>query len=73
MTPDEIIKEGFRLQEKHDPDSDPGDLSIEVQDDMPMVAVYQDNAPLFSMPIMGKTVQEALEAWLEEVKGRVGT
>lgn len=41
MTPDEIVAEIFRIQEERNPDADPGDLWIDVQDDMPLANVGQ--------------------------------
>jgi hypothetical protein len=41
MTPDELIAEIFRIQEERNPDEDPGDITIDVQDDMPLVMVSQ--------------------------------
>lgn len=76
MTPDEIITEIFRVQNEHDPDADPGDISIDVQDDMPLVLVYQDRftAERFGRSHIGTggTVQEALENALASVKLGIG-
>lgn len=41
MTPDEKIAEIFRLREEYEPDADPGDITINIQDDTPMVNIYQ--------------------------------
>lgn len=40
-TVDELVQRLFRAQEALDPDADPGDLTILVQDDMPLVEVTQ--------------------------------
>jgi hypothetical protein len=62
MTPDEIVNEIFRLQNERDPDSDPGDLGIIIQDDIPMVEVTQrGRVRLGGLLTMGSTIQEALE------------
>lgn len=44
---DDLIRRLFAAQNALDPDSDPGDLTIEVQDDFPMVAASQgrDDVP----------------------------
>lgn len=41
QTPDELVSEILRLRDEREPDADPGDLSITVQDDMPLVEVTQ--------------------------------
>ena len=78
MTPDELVTEIFRFQQKRNPDSDPGDLTIEVQDDMPLVMVRQSRMWIearesFSEHIAreqgcpGNSIQDALEKYLQEV------
>lgn len=70
MTPDEIITEIFRIQEERRPDTDPGDIDISVQDDMPMVAIHQQSpeARPFGQLAFGESIQEALENALANVK-----
>lgn len=70
MTPDEIVSEIFRIQNERDPDSDPGDLTIDIQDDMAMVLVFQLNWQADGEPLgMGTTIQAALEDALTNVVG----
>lgn len=83
MTPDELIAEIFRIQEERDPDADPGDIDITIQDDMPLVVVGQDRAFSITEPIdpvggrketYGDSIQQALETLLQEViDGRPST
>jgi len=78
MTPDELINEIFKIQEQRNPDVDPGDITIDVQDDMPLVMVrqtiYHKPGMPFAEHIMlaqgtpGDSIQEALENFLQEVK-----
>jgi hypothetical protein len=75
MTPDELVAEIFRIQNERNPDADPGDLTIEIQDDMPMVLVWQakwrdsDRFDIedFVPDGMGTTIQAALEDALTNV------
>lgn len=73
MTPDEIIAEIFRLQNDWAPDADPGDLTIDVQDDMPLVIVHQVGWNIIDQGYLGlgASLQEALEKALENVRARV--
>jgi hypothetical protein len=70
MTPDELVAEIFRIQNERNPDSDPGDLTIEIQDDLPMVLVWQyhwndeDGQPFG----MGASIQGALEDALRNLQ-----
>lgn len=76
MTPDELINEIFKIQEARNPDADPGDITIDIQDDMPLVMVRQELPPSepFALHIAlaqgtgGFSIQEALENFLQEVK-----
>lgn len=80
MTPDEIIQEIFKIQQERNPDSDPGDMTITVQDDMPLVNVAQhlwesDYADksfsefiMLAQGVFGRTLEEALNNFLTEVK-----
>lgn len=64
VTPDEIVNEIFRIQNERDPSSDPGDMTIGIQDDIPLVEVSQDRLgkPFLSFALgIGSTIQEALE------------
>lgn len=70
MTPDELVSEIFRIQNERGPDSDPGDLTIDIQDDMAMVLVFQYNWDMDGEPLgMGTTIQAALEDALAKVIG----
>lgn len=76
MTPDEIVAEIFRIQNEADPDADPGDITIDIQDDMDMVIVTQMSFPTSQTtdptewePLgMGTTIQAALEEALTKVR-----
>lgn len=80
MTPDETVQEIFKLQLERNPDSDPGDLTITVQDDMPLVNVTQnvwesDHADktfsefiTLAQGTFGPTIEEALNSFLKEVQ-----
>ena len=77
MSPDELVQEIFRLQDERDPDSDPGDLTIEIQDDMMLAVVRQpshqrDGEPFAdyiarAQGMPGDNIQQALEKYLQEV------
>jgi hypothetical protein len=71
MTPDELVAEIFRIQDERNPDADPGDLTIEIQDDIPMVLITQDTWTDINdiwQPLgMGTTIQAALEDALSNV------
>ena len=78
MTPDELVTEIFRIQQERNPDGDPGDLTIEVQDDMPLVMVRQSRMWIeeresfshhiaFAQGCPGDNIQDALEKYLQEV------
>ncbi len=81
MTPDEIVTEIFKIQQLRNPDSDPGDLTIAVQDDMPLVVVGQPRASredesfatsiILGQGTAGHNIQNALESFLEEVQDGV--
>lgn len=58
MTPDELVRAIFKLQEERHPDDDPGDLEISVQDDSALRAVIQNGQIIGA----GASIQEALEA-----------
>lgn len=72
LHPDDIVARIFAFQQERAPDTDPGDLAmtIEVQDDMPLVTVRQQGmvaegasfAQRLSPLGMGGSIQEALEA-----------
>lgn len=84
MTPDELVAAIFKVQSERSPDSDPGDLTIEVQDDMPLVMVSQLQFHVVSEEELaesdfsavlekiqgtpGDSIQNALENYLEAVK-----
>lgn len=82
MTPDELVAEIFKLQLERSPDSDPGDLTIEVQDDSSLVMVSQfrvisdkELAESDFTAVLekvqgtpGNSIQNALENYLEAVK-----
>ena len=81
MTPDELITEIFRIQEEYNPDADPGDIDITIQDDMPLVVVRQKQFPipepahpaewlesLMGVETHGDSIQDALEKHLEIAK-----
>ena len=78
MTPDELVAAIFAEQMKRNPNADPGDLTISVQDDMPMAQVQQyralnDNEPFVpqivkNQGVIAPTIQKALETYLQEVK-----
>ena len=81
MTPDELINEIFAIQQTRNPDADPGDITIDIQDDTPLVMVRQDRGPtnnrfgpdfakniILAQGTPGHSIQEALENFLQEVK-----
>lgn len=39
----DLIASAMDIQEKRRPDSDPGDVTIEIQDDMSLVTIFQRN------------------------------
>ena len=73
LTPDEIVSEIFRIQNERHPNADPGDISIDIQDDMPMVTITQTSlgkslGQPFAPFIAGSSIQETLENALEVVR-----
>lgn len=66
-TPDELVAELFRLQNEKRPDDDPGDLTIDVQDDSAATFVYQRGHIVGN----GGSIQQALEnaLWTEQARG----
>jgi len=81
MTPDELVQLIFRIQQERNPSADPGDMTIMIQDDMPLVMVSQDRmmtdadwkgdfADLITkvQGIPGDSIQQALENYLEAVR-----
>lgn len=71
MTPDEIVSEIFKIQNEANPDADPGDLTIDIQDDMELVAIFQmswDMEQRIEPLGMGKNIQAALEDALKKVR-----
>lgn len=52
-----LVSRLFRLQNEAKPDDDPGDLTIDVQDDSAMTAVFQKGRVI----AYGGSIQEALE------------
>lgn len=68
LTPDELVNEILRIQNERNPDADPGDITINVQDDMPLCTVHQKNEWIG----MGDNLQHALENALNNVTdGRI--
>jgi hypothetical protein len=63
-TPDELVDEIFRLQNERDPDEDPGDLTIGVQDDSALHEVSQRGTTY----ALGGSVQHVLENALSCVR-----
>lgn len=55
---DQLVNALFTMQQKVDPEADPGDLTILIQDDMPLVEVYQHGRE--GRIAYGKTVEDAL-------------
>lgn len=70
MSPDQMINEIFRIQNERDPESDPGDIVIDIQDDMPMTLVIQPSKQSMLNPYLGigDSIQAALEDALENVR-----
>lgn len=71
MTPDELVREIMRIQQERDPDGDPGDLEITVQDDSRLVTVYQPHwadTEIEGVLTPGGSIQQALELHLEMVR-----
>lgn len=82
MTPDELVREIFRIQEERWPNDDPGDMQIDIQDDMPLVVVRQaytyrgeNLSPAEYMAIVqgvpGSSIQDALENYLKWVQSEI--
>jgi hypothetical protein len=69
VTPDEIIAEIFRIQTERSPDTDPGDINIDIQDDSPATIVMQRGRNFPPYLGIGGSIQEALENALAYVKG----
>jgi hypothetical protein len=67
-TPDDLVNELFALQNAANPDDDPGDLSIDVQDDSALHAVFQRGR----MIAYGGSIQEALEQAVQNWKDTHG-
>ena len=61
---DEIVKSIFSIQEGKDPDDDPGDIAIDIQDDSILVSVFQNGEILG----WGNSIQGALEDALRKVQ-----
>jgi hypothetical protein len=68
MTPDELVRMIFRIQEERDPSADPGDMTIMIQDDMPLVMITQHNSTFKLEPGENETAGE----WLTRVQGTPG-
>lgn len=68
-TADELVGRIFAAQERLDADSDPGDLHISVQDDMPLAVVSQNRDPW--KPFYGRTIVEALTKAAEHYEAAV--
>ena len=78
MTPDELVAAIFKAQNKLRPDEDPGDLTITVQDDMPLVEVHnagleKDQEEAFGIftHCFGDSIQYALENALDIYESEV--
>lgn len=72
LTPDQLVSAIFRECQRQCPGSDPGDLFITVQDDMPLVTVEQSHwvERIDQLTLtMGGSIQEALEKHLLRVAG----
>ncbi len=67
LHPDQLVGEIFRLQNELDPDGDPGDMLIDIQDDSALVIVAQHGKDGY---FAGPSIQEALEAVLASVKSQ---
>lgn len=63
---DLLVAQLFRTQEELNPDTDPGDLTIVVQDDMAVTEVNQNGATIF----VGRSLTEALEGAIQVVRSR---
>lgn len=61
---DRMVRRIFTAMNRHDPDGDPGDLNIRVQDDSPLVEVWLDRDPRLWLSA-GDSVQEALKTAVE--------
>lgn len=63
MTATDWIRAAFGLQEKAHPDEDPGDVTIDVQDDSMACVIFQKG----QIVGMGSTIEEAAERFYDEV------
>lgn len=64
-----LINDIYSYQEKMYPNTDPGDITICVQDDIPMVSIFQDRWFVDSLhPVVARTVEEALTLYLNYLK-----
>lgn len=58
LTPDELVAAIFAVQNGRNPTGDPGDITIDIQDDSALHVVFQKNQIIG----FGGSIQEALEA-----------
>lgn len=73
-SPDELVHQIFKLQRQREPNDDPGDIEISVQDDSALVSVYQprwDGDQLNPLVSHGASIEDALTAHLQAVKATV--
>lgn len=68
MTPDKMVAEIFRIQNERAPDEDPGDISIDIQDDSALHTVMQSRFNGTAIIGAGPNIQEALESALRNVR-----
>jgi hypothetical protein len=67
--PDALVRAIFATQNERWPDDDPGDITIEIQDDSDMVTLSQDFHGLGDAMTFGTSVMDVLRKKLHEVRG----
>lgn len=70
MSATELIREGMALLEAHFPDRDPGDVTISVQDDMPLVILNVAGGGIFDQMI-GNSIEVVAQKYLDWAKMKV--
>lgn len=68
---DTMVKRVFTAMNSRDPNSDPGDLTITVQDDSPLVEVWLDGHRDRMWLSVGSSIHEALERAAEGLESDV--
>lgn len=70
---DRLVQQLFDLLEEEDPDSDPGDLTIDIQDDMPLVELYthpNDKSGPHGVFARASSIRDALLDAISQVEAR---